>query len=241
MSRRWWRGCGELGGKRSVDFQTGGYRISVELQDRFQGIAQHRSNHGRRPVAATQPDDLRWWAAERSHVGKIGVESDDRQLLPARIIPHIGIGRFGKPCAGGLVTVGKDIRQIAAKPKAEILVEKQPHASVVMIRRSRSAAKASAARILSSRSSGKSERISACVMPFEAENIGHGDACARDTGAAAALAGLLDNNTFVRRVHVDNIAWRRPGPTVRNSGSVDCSRESRIPPHTTASTSISTS
>lgn len=78
--------------------------------------------------------------------------------------PHVPIARSVQRDVDHVETVGERVGQHVDEPPRQVLVEQQPHAGVAN-RRSRSAAKANAARTWASVSSGKSATMSAVDMP----------------------------------------------------------------------------
>jgi hypothetical protein len=156
--------------------RSSAFRCSPQQKDRL-GVLPDESlnvvhsspqkirNFTGRGVAKTYLDDL-WRMPSHQGPGKeIIVFRDDDEASRLGESPDSFIILVGEPDIAHVATAGKARQKNFHEPKRQILVEKSLHATDPRRRRSRSAAKAKQARISSLVSSGKSERISASVIP----------------------------------------------------------------------------
>jgi len=96
---------------------------------------------------------------------KIRIFGDDHEIVFGSMLPD---SRILRPEQSDISNVGRsriNIRQLSRQPERKVLIEEQLHRGAEKSRRSRSAAKRSAARISSEERSGKSARISSCDIP----------------------------------------------------------------------------
>ena len=117
-------------------------------------------------VAPANPDHLRWVAAQKAQLVKVGILRNDHEAFRGGILPDGFVVRAAKPDIANVTTVREYVYQGAHEPVRQVLVEEQVHVGgISRSRRSRSAAKAKQARISSRVRSGKSLRISFSDMP----------------------------------------------------------------------------
>jgi len=110
-----------------------------EVRDQGNVASQQLFDDGRGLVSASQPDDLGWWTAECRHIGEIRVERNDREPVATGSGPKRCVVSPRESEPRRLLRIRKNISERTAQPKAQVLIEQQPHAAVTA-RLSRSAA-----------------------------------------------------------------------------------------------------
>jgi len=143
--------------------RSSAFRCSPQQKDRLGVLPDESLN-----VVHSSPQKIRNLRRLPSHQGpgkEIIVFRDDDEASRLGESPDSFIILVGEPDIAHVATAGKARQKNFHEPKRQVLVEKSLHATDPRRRRSRSAAKAKQARISSMVSSGKSERISASVIP----------------------------------------------------------------------------
>ncbi|CAG0976839.1 hypothetical protein MYXO_01624 [Myxococcaceae bacterium] len=137
-----------------------------ELVDVLAMHAKQRLDRRRRAVSPANPHQLRRRAFHQAMLGEVRVLRDHRKAVLHGVAPNRLVVAGLEPHVLDMERPREELREHPRQPKGEILVEQQLQGAVVPeTLPSRSAANASAARMSSRSSLGKSERISSSLMP----------------------------------------------------------------------------
>jgi hypothetical protein len=124
----------------SVKFEARGIVAPEEAVDGSRVVPDQLRNHARRLIAATQPHYFRRRSAQRRNISEVGIQGNDSEALASRERPDRAIIGLIESYLLHLRRFRADVRQQAAKPVAQVLVEQQLHTEATKMRRSRSAA-----------------------------------------------------------------------------------------------------